>query len=93
MMAEMARVIKPNGLMIQFVPWIMSALHTLVHANIAAAVAPQPPRRWSLREWLRPKSQPQWIVPQLHSRIPARQSGLINLYLTDSYVHGSWVRD
>lgn len=39
MFAEMARVVKPDGLMIHVVPSIMSALQTLVQVNIAAAAA------------------------------------------------------
>lgn len=90
MMAEMARVVKPGGLMLHVVPSIMSALHTLVQVNVAAAVAPRPRSRWSFREWLRPKASAQWIIPELHSeflRGKADYNDQLNLYLTDNYVH------
>ena len=83
MFAEMARVVKPDGLMIHVVPSIMSALQTLVQENISAAS----PRKWSFREWLKPK---QWVIPELHSeflRGKATYNDQLNLYLTDSYVH------
>lgn len=89
MMAEMARVMKPGGVMIHVVPSVMSALHTLVQANVAAAVAPHTAHRWSLREWLRPKSSPRWVIPELHSeflRGNANYNDQLNLYLTDGYV-------
>jgi ubiquinone/menaquinone biosynthesis C-methylase UbiE len=89
MFAEMARVVKQDGLMIHVVPSIMSALDTLVKANISHSLN-RPQHRISLRDWLKAKVIQHWVIPELHSeflRGKATYNDQLNLYLTDSYVH------
>jgi hypothetical protein len=88
MMAEMARVVKPGGLMIHVIPSVMSAMQTLASVNIEASA----PRKRSVKGILRELLKPQrgWTIPILHSeflRGKADYNDQLNLYMTDSFVH------
>ena len=89
MFAEMARIVKPGGVMIHVVPSVMSALSTLVQENV---------RPRSLRSQLAAvrRRQPRlrlgrgWRIPELHSEFLRGRGDYIdqlNLYVTDSFVH------
>jgi ubiquinone/menaquinone biosynthesis C-methylase UbiE len=89
MFAEMARIVKPDGLMIHVAPSVMSALDTLVKMNISHSLE-HPPKRQSLRDRLKAKVVQHWLLPELHSeflRGKANYNDQLNLYVTDSYVH------
>jgi SAM-dependent methyltransferase len=80
---ELARVVKSGGLMVHVVPSVMSALMTLVQANVSAASG----SRWSIRRYLR---SPRWVIPQLHSeflRGNATYNDQLDLYIGDTFVH------
>lgn len=83
MFAEMARVVRPGGLMIHVAPSVMSAMHTLMAVNIEEAA----PRKRSWRELLKPRA---WAIPILHSeflRGKGTYNDQLNLYMTDTFVH------
>lgn len=84
-MAEMARVVRRGGLMIHVVPSVMSALHTLVQANIA-----RPSWRERLAAVRHRRVRLGWSIPELHSeflRGRGDYNDQLDLYVTDHFAH------
>jgi SAM-dependent methyltransferase len=83
MFSEMARIIKPDGLMIHVVPTIVSGIDTLLHANLD-----QKKTTLTLRQILSQEPiPPAWIIPSCHSEYLTNYGDQLRLYVSDNYVH------